>query len=272
MLARAPCWLLELPDEVLRRVLEYLCPASLQFAGSTCGQLRRATAAPDLVEAVVRGSGEFWAPLAYNQPARSLIDRLLPNGLAGPSLAVLRRYFSGTQPAAAPASGDDLFLYGTLERGGEVVATCGPIDAGDVQTSLYFDHNSFFEPSYLGVTIPMNWKSTSVMREYTKPTLCWREFKKAVTMTFYALTHEGAYLISRVSVKEGSLGPTSRDGEIEPNYVGWWEAVGLHIPITNNTYGRSNRLFMPEAPKRHDIHLQVVDRFRPTVREVIAVV
>ena len=269
------CRLLELPEELLRRVLEYLCPASLQFAGSTCGQLRRATAAPGLAEAVVRGSDEFWAPLAYDYYPRMIMGHLLPrpNPDVASTLGGLRRYFSGMRLADYPMGNDDLFLYCTLERGGEIVATCGPEDAGDASTFLYYLGTSSTEPSYWGITMLLKWKSISERGEYTKLVGGVPQLKKAVTVTCYSLTRDGAYVISRVSVKEGSKGPTSRDGvDIEPNLVGGSYAVDLLIPITNYSYGRWYRNFMPEAPKRHDIHLQVVDHFRPTCREVISVV
>jgi len=239
------CRLLELPEELLRRVLVYLCPASLQFAGSTCGQLRRATAAPGLAEAVVRGSGAFWAPLAYDQPVRSLIDHLLPNGLAGPSLAGLRRYFSGTQPAAAPACGDDLFLYGTLERGGEVVATYGPVDARAAVRPLLSGHN------YWLVAMRLDWKSPDLQKK------CSQLFGD-ISANVYVLTRQGAYVVYREAVPAGFDLPL------------YWSDLGFHvlngvkevqltIPIVEISSG---------TDLGHATALQLVHLLRPTARDV----
>jgi len=189
--AAQACMLLGLPDELLHKVLEFLDLASLQSAGATSGRLQRAAADEVLVEAAVRSSGVFWARLAYDEDARSPIEKLVPQGLAA-----RRLYFSGTRAAAAPVCGAPLFLYGTLDTDDDIVATFGPVDTNNVVGSGHSDSWK--------VKMDIDWKSPLVFEEYAvlpdRQTL-----KKTVTAKLYALTVEGAYLICRnVGMKGGS--------------------------------------------------------------------
>jgi len=204
----ALCRLLDLPPEVLRHVLEYLCPQSLQFAGATCAKLRRETAAPDLVEAVVRRSGVFWAPLLYDEAARSKIDHLLPRTGpdAGPTIGGLRRYFSGTRPAPQPTIGAEFYVYGAFEMGSQVLATFGPVDARTSIPVMTFENEPISEYAWL-LTMDLNWKTNAVLEEYSRPLANTSNkpttLTRAVNVTIFALTRAGAYVADKIELKPG---------------------------------------------------------------------
>jgi len=272
--APAPCWLLDLPPEVLRHVLEYLCPQSLQFAGAACAKLRRETAAPDLVRAAARRSGEFWVPLVCDESARSKIDHLLPNGLAGSSLAGLRRYFSGTLPAGQEvAARGELFLYVTLEGDGEVVATFGPVDADEVNTNI-----GRCATAWAAVYIPLLWKNADVEDQYwgTEP---YKMLKKTLTGAVYAITRSGTCLVSRMKADWGHPHLNTRllqrvkDDKNKPVRLDVRDQFeGAEVLIQH-----SKRFLTVDPPcdvmecgqQARAIHLEIKEHFGPTVREFI---
>jgi hypothetical protein len=199
----ALCWLLELPEELLLRVLQHLGMAALQAAGSACAALRRAGAGPELVEAAARGGGEFWASLAFDEPARSRIGHLRPRPAGGgpPTIGALRRFFSGTQPVARDVG--EMFFCGTVERGGGVVATFGPIDADLMETDIAVSRNYDFA----AMSFHLYWKSLAVKKEYSDDDAPgWPNetlLKKSVTVRLHAVTDFGTYLVCREVMRAG---------------------------------------------------------------------
>jgi hypothetical protein len=205
----ALCRLMELPEELLLRALEYLDMAALQAAGSACAALRRLGASPELVEAAARESGEFWAPLAFEEPARSRIQHLLPRAAEGgpPTIGALRLFFSGTQPCKRPDP--SLFFYVTVEGEGDVLATFGPMDADAVVDTKANVSVSSYHSALLRVSL--DWKNATVKKEYSAswsstpleylnyPTGDWligTLVKKSVAIFFYAVTKSGTYLVN----------------------------------------------------------------------------
>jgi len=274
----APSRLLHLPVELLRHVLEYLCLHSLQFAGATCGQLRRETAAPDLVKAVARRSDEFWAPLLYDEAARSKIAHLLPRTGADavPSLGDLRRYFSGTRRPDPLAR--ELFLYGTVERGCEVVATFGPADADKVKTDI--GNSNEFDLATLD--IPLDWKSPVVKEAYcTEPQFQAVYLNKTVTISVYAITGSGTYLVSEMPIEAGLLPFTilmnmqfmiqhemQREAMTSFLYDNLNKA-SFAFQVVNDNFRPFEDGTKAKGRQANAIYLQISRYFRPTHREVI---
>ena len=274
----APSRLLHLPVELLRHVLEYLCLHSLQFAGATCGQLRRETAAPDLVKAVARRSDEFWAPLLYDEAARSKIAHLLPRTgpNVNPTVGSLGLYFSGTRRPDLLARG--LFLYGTVERGCEVVATFGPADADDVLTDI----GNCNANELATLDIPLDWKSRVVKEEYSGEIgvedCC---TYKTVTISVYAITGSGTYKVSEMPIRAGSTQfvilmnmhfmiqhEMQREAMASFLYDNSNKA-SFAFQVVNDNFRSFEEDTKAKAQQADAIYLQISRYFRPTHREVI---
>jgi hypothetical protein len=262
----APCRLLELPEELLLRVLQHLGMAALQAAGSAW-----------------RGSGEFWAPLAFSEPARSRIQRLLPRAAEGgpPTIGALRLFFSGTQPVARDVG--EMYLYGTVERGGDVVATFGPVDADLVETDIgesrYRDWTT--------LKTPLDWKSAAVKKEYSdddapgwpKETL----LKKSVTVSTYAVTESGTWLAKETSIKAGTkpvdtaldltlLIFVNKPASIVSCMI--WNnlnVAGLWFQIADNDFEPFSRALKGKGQQTRAAFQQIRRHFRPTHREIVEV-
>ena len=58
---------------------------------------------------------------------------------------------------------NELFLYGTVERGCEVLATFGPVDADKNSTDI----GNSKEIDLASLNIPLDWKSPVVKEEYS---------------------------------------------------------------------------------------------------------
>jgi hypothetical protein len=282
----ALCRLLELPEELLLRALEYLDMAALQAAGSACAALRRLGAGPELVEAAARGSGEFWAPLAFSEPARSRIQHLLPRAAEGgpPTIGALRLFFSGTQPVTRDVG--EMYLYGTVERGGDVVATCGPVDADLMNVKIEESRDGYFH----GLKIPFrDWKSAAVEREYSQDDSPHSEnetlSKKSATISTYAVTKSGAW-----QVQETSLKSVKKLAETAPEFAVFtsshskaigkacparssagmlWKDLNAscdYFPITDTNFEQFCRAFESKGQQRIALLLEICRHFCPTHR------
>jgi hypothetical protein len=279
----ALCRLMELPEELLLRALEYLDMAALQAAGSACAALRRLGASPELVEAAARGSGEFWAALAFDEPARSRIQRLLPRAAKGgpPTIGALRRFFSGTQPVARDVG--KLFFYGTVERGGDVVATFGPIDADLMDTDIGVSRND----EMASMSFHLYWKSPAVRKEYSDDdTLGWLNetlLKKSATVSLHAVTDFGTYLVCREVMRAGwhqndvalrltnLLLNTKETGIIAPAPCLNLNRVRFFFQVMDDDFESFDFRRKREGRQQGAVFLQVATLFRPTHREVVEV-
>jgi len=280
--APAPCWLLDLPPEVLRQVLEYLCPQSLQFAGAACAKLRRETAAPDLVRAAARGSDEFWAPLVCDEFARSKIDHLLPRTgpNVGPTIGGLRRYFSGTRRPRLFAHA--LFFYGTVRREGEVVATFGPADADQANTNI----GQCKKHDLAKLDFSLDWKSPVVKQEYSdfsRTTIHFQStlLKKGVTISVYVITDSGTYLFLETAMKENSmpslimmnarwLVSLKKKQNVMTTFLhDNLDKVALCFQVVNNHFTSFEDGTKDDGQQAGAVYLQVSPYFDPTHRGVV---
>jgi hypothetical protein len=173
----------------------------------------------------------------------------------------------------------EMYLYGTVEQGGDVVATCVLADADLMNVKIEESRDGYFH----GLKIPFrDWKSAAVEREYSQDDSPHSEnetlSKKSATISSYAVTESGAW-----QVQETSLKSVRKLAETAPEFAVFtasyspgrssagmfWKDVNAscdYFPITDTNFEQFCRAFESKGQQRISLLLEICRHFRPTHR------
>jgi hypothetical protein len=130
---------------------------------------------------------------------------------------------------------------------------------------------------------PLDWKSAAVKKEYSHDAADETVLKKSVTVSTYAVTERGTWLVKETSIKAGTkpiekaqnfailISVTSPVSIVAGMLWDRLEVGGLWFQITDNNFEPFCRAFKRKGQQTRAAFLQIWRHFRPTHREIVEV-